>query len=581
MAANKFATMLHKNSNKITVILVYALLEWILILLLLLNSSFSYLIRKFANFFGLRQSCTWCSTLDHIFDSTNSQLDHVCEAHGAEISKLSYCTDHRSLAESKNLCTHCLPSTLLDCGTINDVSCTAAFFTWMNEGMPGNGEENRCSCCDEILSRKVYPPPLFFKPSWDVHKKALSSQSDLLKHKESGDDDRGLDKEYQLPSDAGEKTEEVLEEFECDDPFLNRSNEDDESVYLTDMLLQNADYTDSDRFICIELIDTPSLSSQKINCSDAGSTGRSTEGDEDDGEAAGVEDPEDFPEGSVQDDCLNEYLSRENLMTRIKGQEEALKAAYEELEEERIAAEEGAKETMAMITKVQEEKAAMQMEAIQYQRMMEEQAEYDQEALQLLNDLMMKRDKEKKELEKELEIYRNKALENEYDDSPFGAHQKHNLDDSWEETGGENENVSLDEFDDERLSILEEVKILEAKLLALHDDETTKISRSGNVLDHETIDVMTKKFDATEFEEYKNHSSGRILIEEGLGHVYERLQVLEEDIDFLKHCIGSMVKGGNKGLILVQEILQHLRHLKSVELSARNSDASAIKEDQV
>lgn len=313
-------------------------------------------------------------------------------------------------------------------------------------------------------------------------------------------------------------------------------------------------------------------------------------------------------ERAGQDD---EYLNREDLMSRIKGQEEALKAVYEELEEERRAAEEGAKETMAMITKLQEEKAAIQMEAIQYQRMMEEQAEYDQEALQLLNDLMVKRDKEKKELEKELAIYRSKVLdfesrekmsmiitrncgenndglecENEYDDSLFGSHQKHNLDDSLEEIGGEI--VSLAEFDDERLSILEEVKILEAKLLALHEDET-KISRNGNELDH---DVMTKQllplFDATEFEEYHyNHSSGRILMGEELGHVYARLQALEEDNDFLKHCIGSMMKGGNKGLILVQEILQHLRDLKSVELSATNtvdvqpSDASTIKEDQL
>ena len=68
---------------------------------------------------------------------------------------------------------------------------------------------------------------------------------------------------------------------------------------------------------------------------------------------------------------------------------------------------------MAMITRLQEEKAAMQMEALQYQRMMEEQSEYDQEALQLLNELMMKREKEKQELEEELEEYRQKVMEYE------------------------------------------------------------------------------------------------------------------------------------------------------------------------
>jgi len=44
------------------------------------------------------------------------------------------------------------------------------------------------------------------------------------------------------------------------------------------------------------------------------------------------------------------------------------------------------------------------MEALQYQRMMEEQSEYDQEALQLLNELVTKREREKQELERELEL---------------------------------------------------------------------------------------------------------------------------------------------------------------------------------
>ena len=75
---------------------------------------------------------------------------------------------------------------------------------------------------------------------------------------------------------------------------------------------------------------------------------------------------------------------------------------YAELEEERSAVAIAATQMMAMINMLQEEKAAMQMEALQYQRMMEEQSEYDQEALQLLNELVTKR--EKQELERELEL---------------------------------------------------------------------------------------------------------------------------------------------------------------------------------
>ena len=45
---------------------------------------------------------------------------------------------------------------------------------------------------------------------------------------------------------------------------------------------------------------------------------------------------------------------------------------YAELEEERSAAAIAANQMMAMINRLQEEKAAIQMEALQYQRMMEE-----------------------------------------------------------------------------------------------------------------------------------------------------------------------------------------------------------------
>ncbi|KAI4386482.1 hypothetical protein MLD38_004412 [Melastoma candidum] len=50
---NKFATALHCSTNRITLLLVYALLEWILIALLLANSLFSYLILCFSDYFGL------------------------------------------------------------------------------------------------------------------------------------------------------------------------------------------------------------------------------------------------------------------------------------------------------------------------------------------------------------------------------------------------------------------------------------------------------------------------------------------------------------------------------------------------
>ncbi|KAI4387630.1 hypothetical protein MLD38_000050 [Melastoma candidum] len=63
----------------------------------------------------------------------------------------------------------------------------------------------------------------------------------------------------------------------------------------------------------------------------------------------------------------------------------------------------------------------------------------------------------------------------------------------------------------------------------------------------------------------------KVAIEEEVDRVYERLQALEADREFLKHCMSS-IKQGDKGMSLLQEILQHLRDLKSVELRARCLD---------
>ncbi|KAJ6689559.1 hypothetical protein OIU85_005921, partial [Salix viminalis] len=47
----------------------------------------------------------------------------------------------------------------------------------------------------------------------------------------------------------------------------------------------------------------------------------------------------------------------------------------------------------------------------------------------------------------------------------------------------------------------------------------------------------------------------KLAVEEEVDHVYERLQALEADREFLKHCITSSRKG-DKGIELLQDILQ-------------------------
>ena len=96
------------------------------------------------------------------------------------------------------------------------------------------------------------------------------------------------------------------------------------------------------------------------------------------------------------------------------------------------------------------------------------------------------------------------------------------------------------------------------RLLPLFDAAELLESPNGEVNGNEDYE-----FHLTKFELEKK----RFAIEEEVDHVYERLQALEADREFLKHCMGSLRKG-DKGLDLLQEILQHLRDLKSVELQA-------------
>ncbi|XP_042019153.1 probable myosin-binding protein 4 isoform X2 [Salvia splendens] len=101
----------------------------------------------------------------------------------------------------------------------------------------------------------------------------------------------------------------------------------------------------------------------------------------------------------------------EQLRRQIEHDHNCLNSLYKELDEERNAAAIAAEEAMAMITRLQEEKAALRMEASHYLRMMEEQAAYDSQALDKANDLLSERERELQDLEYELDAYRNNYLD--------------------------------------------------------------------------------------------------------------------------------------------------------------------------
>ncbi|BFG43034.1 hypothetical protein CerSpe_293080 [Prunus speciosa] len=177
-------------------------------------------------------------------------------------------------------------------------------------------------------------------------------------------------------------------------------------------------------------------------------------------------------------------IEGESLDDRLKRQVEYyrkyIKELYKELEEERSASTIAANQAMAMITKLQEEKAAIHMEALQYLRMMEEQAEFDVDALEKANDLLAEKEKEIQDLEAELEFskfdvpdetmenmpLKSSDLKGEIDTTESTVVACNSMDTEVPEASNDRlfSETTLLEFEDEKLYISNCLKSLERKL---------------------------------------------------------------------------------------------------------------------
>ncbi|KAI4319317.1 hypothetical protein MLD38_032929 [Melastoma candidum] len=112
--------------------------------------------------------------------------------------------------------------------------------------------------------------------------------------------------------------------------------------------------------------------------------------------------------GSLDNLCCDEDANRRiRTLEQALAEEKARRAAlYRELEEERAAAATAADEAMAMMFRLQEEKAMIEMEVRQSQRMIEEKAAYDEEEMNILKEILIRRERESFFLENELQAYK-------------------------------------------------------------------------------------------------------------------------------------------------------------------------------
>lgn len=106
------------------------------------------------------------------------------------------------------------------------------------------------------------------------------------------------------------------------------------------------------------------------------------------------------------------------LLERALEEEQTARATlYLELEKERSAAATAADEAMAMILRLQEEKASIEMDARQYQRMIEEKTAYDAEEMSILKEILVRREREMHFLEKEVEAFQKSLFADDGVDS--------------------------------------------------------------------------------------------------------------------------------------------------------------------
>ncbi|MBA0783095.1 hypothetical protein Gotri_000866 [Gossypium trilobum] len=298
-----------------------------------------------------------------------------------------------------------------------------------------------------------------------------------------------------------------------------------------------------------------------------------------------------------------------------------INALSKELDEERNASAIAANQAMAMITRLQEEKAALRMEALQYLRMMEEQAEYDVDALEKANDLLTEKEKEVQDLEAELEYYKynfpdetseetepeaNINLDKEYvsmENNTSTCSKQDDMKYPLETMLPEASTVVDDhpvvitawsEIEDEKSYISQWLQKLEKKLnmLAQYGTSSPQNSDGGREeKDHTPVQEASSMANGTgvsqetsiskdEEENCDTVSNGQEgsedcgeisldALENEIAELNERLEALETDCSFLQRSLNAL-KNGKKGLLLIQEILHLLREVKKFGLKTMN-----------
>nr|XP_043609267.1 myosin-binding protein 1-like [Erigeron canadensis] len=589
--------------------------EWFLMFLMFMDGALGFIASKFAHRCELQKPCMFCSRIDHVFgEKPGSFLNLFCDKHRAEVSCLISCELHDKLADVKEMCDACFMSAMKQKqimegklgypkGYLNKNfvrvpssmgTCSCCKKQWkpkprggvklgvskvtMKPPMPrvgarGRGQYRRRNDFRRVRGRiSGTSTPCLVENSIGMD---VNADLDMDALSDSGCPNVGFNSFYDFDSESD--SEDSFFEVDCGATECLM----DDSWVINKMGIQNQDHVRPEKF---HSFSNPEFSlpngtnnetdTSPLSLTSTGSIGHdakenghlevsketrvpnqnihtindcqvSTSSDKHEG----FESPRSTGLSEIEGESYVEKLKRQ-----VEHDQEQLRLLHKELEEERNAAAIAADETMAMITRLQEEKAALHMEASQYLRMMDEQAEYDMEALDKANDLIAEKEKEIQDMEAELEYFRNR-----YEDELFMG----NATDTSKENHMENGIIDVTSSDSKSTKELKSTAISHPDLGL--EDEKEYILHSLSELEKKFHQASNGNIANNGFSRHDEIDVGTL--ENEISDLNERLKAFEADRQFLEHACNMLQSNG--GLEFIQEIAHHLHDLRKDRFDRR------------
>ncbi|KAJ0255815.1 myosin-binding protein 6 [Hirschfeldia incana] len=533
MFKRSFKNFVEQELGSFPKFLIYTVLEWILITTLFIDGVLAFLSNQYARFFDLNAPCLLCTRIDHVLIPRDPHFyynESICDSHKKKVSSLAYCHVHKKLSEIKHMCEGCL----LSFATEKESDCDTykSLIGILHKDLELLIDDER----DLPLGLKkgdnlVQTTTHLIDSKTDSSKQHCSCCGELLKTKT----EKFLKKNNSFLAPAPSprvsynkvaENESEFKDFDVEErtPSFVRGGNKFFGIPLSDSAQNSPRWSvRSHKKPSLDKLDVTDLNSESI---------------------------------------LNQ------LKKEVRLDKKSLIDLYMELDEERNASAVAANNAMAMITKLQAEKAAVQMEALQYQRMMDEQAEYDQEALQSMSSDLAKKEEEFKELEAELEAYRERygCLTDDEDS------REEFLDDYGNARA--DDDASREEFLEEQGNARADNDGQETKVVSEFEDcssnheedaentdqtRSCKSEESGGLVQMKSSDESTAVNGASA-EKEKGSVSKEGMVNE-LSAITERLSALQSDGELLKYIADAIDVSEGEAMLL--QISQNLHMLRS------------------